>query len=67
MISAKVGNLPVVQCNKYGEEVQELTLKEVTLTQAAKFSLFSITNRHKEGWKLQINYNAIWIVRWCLT
>ena len=66
MISAKVGNLPVVQCNKYGEEVKELTLKEVTLTQVTNFSLFSITKRNKEGWKLHINYNAIWLGMWCL-
>ena len=47
MISAKVGNFPVAQLNKYVEEVQGIALKEVTLIPAANYSLFSLANRHK--------------------
>ena len=63
MISTKVGNLPVVQCNKYGEEVQGLTLKEVNLTPAKNISLFSLAKRQKRGWKLHGYDKAIWLTK----
>ena len=63
MISAKVGNLPVVKCIKYGEEVQGITLKEVNLNPAANLSLFSITKRQKEGWKINWNDKAVWLTK----
>ena len=47
MINTNFGNLLVVKCNKYGEEVQGITLKEVTLNPAENFSLFNLTKRHK--------------------
>ena len=48
MISTKVGNFPLVQCTKYGEEVQGLTLKEMTLTPDANLIIFSLTKIQKE-------------------
>ena len=63
MIYTKVSNLIVVQCNKYGEKVQGLTSKEVTLITAANFSLFSPTERQKEGWKILGDDKDIWLTK----
>ena len=60
MISTKVGNLPVLQCNKYVEEVQGITLKVLTLNPEENFSMFSLAKRQKEGWKIHGNDKAIW-------
>ena len=62
MISTKVGNFPVFQCTKYGEEVQGPTLKEMTLTPAANLIIFSLAKRQKEYWKIHGDDNSI-----CLT
>ena len=63
MISTKVRNLIVVQCNKYGEEVQGLTSKEATLIPAANFNLCSLTERQKEGWNIHGDDRPIWLTK----
>ena len=71
MISTKVGVFSVVQCKRYGEEGQGLTLKIMTLIPSVNFILFSLTKRQKEWWKLHGNDKAILITkgpgRWWLT
>ena len=43
--------------------MQGLTSKEVTLIPAANFSLFSITERQKEGWNIHGDDKAIWLTK----
>ena len=48
----KIGDLPVTQYEKNGQEVQRIALRSVTVTPHGSYSLFSVTKRIKYGWEL---------------
>ena len=52
IMSTEIGNLPVTQIDKNGQEVQDLKLKDVTLNPHGTYNIFSVTKRMKDGWKL---------------
>ena len=57
--ASKVGNIPGMICDKDGKEIKSATLKDVTVLPDAKFNLFSLTKRLKDGWTMDGNKTAI--------
>jgi hypothetical protein len=59
--AATTFDLPGVITDQFGNEVIAATLRNVKHVQSAKFDLFSITKRQKDGWLLGRNSEKIWI------
>ena len=57
--AAQIGDLPCVVCNQFGQELQEVVLKDVTHSPSLKFNLFSTTKLQREGWKMIGDYSSI--------
>ena len=57
--AAQIGDLPCVVCNQFGQELQEVVLKDVTHSPSLKFNLFSTTKLKHEGWKMIGDYSSI--------
>jgi hypothetical protein len=47
--------------NSEGNELQKDTLTNVKLVKSARFNLFSLTKRQKDGWKLHGDSKRIWL------
>jgi hypothetical protein len=54
-------DLPGVITDQFRNEVISATLQNVKHVKSAKFNLFSITKRQKDGWLLSGNSEKIWI------
>ena len=59
MPSTVIGNLPVTKINCEGKEEENIVLQDVNVVPTAKYNLFSVTKRTKEGWELQGNKEAL--------
>ena len=52
----------MTQLDKNGQEVQQLVLKDVTVTPQGSYNLFSVTKRMMDAWELygaQLHYTSI--------
>ena len=64
MMPTEIGNLPVTQIDKNGQEVQDLELKDVTINPNGTYNLFSVTKRMKDGWKLYGDDTVLGLKKW---
>jgi hypothetical protein len=55
MRATKIGKVRGKICDKFGKEVQSVTLPNVAYMPNTKFNLFSISQRAQKGWKVEIN------------
>ena len=49
MNAKNVGNMSAMKCDKMGQEVDRIVLPDVRVTPSAKYNLFSLSKRMKEG------------------
>jgi hypothetical protein len=61
--AAKQANLPGIVCNKEGQELGPVVMKDVTVLKHGKFNLFSIPKMLTQGWKLGGDREQIWIFK----
>ena len=47
-----VGSMSVTKYDKMGQEVNKIVLPDVRVTPSAKYNLFSLSKRLKQGWKM---------------
>jgi hypothetical protein len=60
----KIVDIPCTACDKHGNQITEVRMKDVTTIPGGKFSLFSVSKMIKEGWELVGgSKTAIWLVR----
>jgi hypothetical protein len=59
----KIVDIPCTACDKHGNQITEVRMKDVTIIPGGKFNLFSVSKMIKEGWELGGNKTAIWLVR----
>ena len=52
-------DIPGIICDKYGNEVQETTLRKCRYNPNANFNLLSLTKLPMDGWKMNGDNNAI--------
>jgi hypothetical protein len=50
----KIADIKGMMCNKYGVEMGQATLTEVTILPTGKFNLFSLTKLMNNGWILGV-------------
>ena len=63
LVATRIGNLPVMHCDRYGNEVQRTTLTNVAQVKSANFNLFSISRMLKCGWSGTLSPNNITITK----
>ena len=51
--AAKIGDIPVVPCDKHGNESDRTMMTDVAVVPECGYNLFSITKLLKLGWKLE--------------
>jgi hypothetical protein len=57
--AAQIGDFPCVICDKHGQELQNVTLHDVTNSPSLKVNLFSTSKLQREGWKMMGDFNSI--------
>ena len=58
-----VGTLQGMVCDKEGQDVVRVSLKDVVHMPKAKFNLFSISKRLQDGWALGGNAKSLWLTK----
>ena len=56
-----VGDLPGVFCDKFGNEKENVLIKDMVYSPGSEFNLFSLTKRLDDEWILGGNKKCIWI------
>ena len=56
-------DLPGVITDENGNRIQEARIRNIKHAKSAKFNLFSLTKRQKDGWLLNGNSEMIWLTK----
>ena len=59
----KIADIKGIMCNKYGVEMGQATLTEVTILPTGKFNLFSLTKLMNHGWILGGDDETMWLTK----
>ena len=63
ILGSIVGDMPSTVCDKNGQELQDVMIKDIVHLPQSGYNLFSLTKRLEDGWTLGGNANAIWITK----
>jgi Zinc knuckle len=63
----QIGDLSCVICNQHGQELQNVTLSDITYSPSLKFNLFSTTKLQCDGWKMIGDVNTITMQKGSMT
>ena len=56
-----LGDMPCTVCDKNGQELKDIMIKNIMHLLKSGYNLFSLTKRLEDGWALGGNADALWI------
>jgi hypothetical protein len=63
----QIGDLSCIIWNQYGQELQNVTLNDITYSPSLKFNLFSTTKLQRDRWKMIGDYSSITMQKGSIT